>query len=181
MEEITSSNCPILKCFRGLKIEFAQIIIWIVFGILLMFSFHSILSVFQSFNPIEMASVSYQEIQKFKNFEIPPINIWLVITFILYFLLAYFLFSTSYAGIGSAVEQEQDAQCLSTSVLIPLILPILFSSLVMTNPDGILSVILSIFLFFSLILMIIHIATTSVPMWEIIIFYFNDSNFLLYG
>lgn len=146
-----------------------QILIWIVFGIIILFSLPSILSIFQNSSPIEMANVSNQEIQKFKNFEIPPINIWLVITFILYFLLGYLLFSTLFAGIGSAVDQEQDAQYLSMPVLIPLILPILFSSYVMTNPDGILSVILSIFPFFSPILMIIRIASTAVPMWEILL------------
>lgn len=146
-----------------------QILIWIVFGIIIIFSLPGILSIFQSSNTIEMSSISNQEIQQFKSFEIPPINIWLGITFILYFLLGYFLYSTLYAGIGSAVDQEQDAQYLSIPVLVPLILPILFSPYILANPNGILSVILSIFPFFSPILMIIRIASTSVPWWEILL------------
>lgn len=145
-----------------------QILIWIVFVIIL-FSLPGILSIFQGSNIIEMSRISNQEIQQFKSFEIPPINIWLLITFILYFLFGYFLYSILYAGIGSAVDQEQDAQYLSIPVFVPLILPILISSYILANPNGILSVILSIFPFFSPILMIIRIASTSVPWWEILL------------
>ncbi|MGQ9820081.1 MAG: ABC transporter permease [Candidatus Kapaibacteriales bacterium] len=146
-----------------------QILIWVVLGVVIVFSLPGILSLIQYPGSVEIANLSNEEVQKFKNFEIPPIDSWLIITFILYFLLGYFLFSTLYAGIGSAVDREEDAQYLSIPILIPLILPILLSSYVLNNPDGIFSVILSIFPFFSPILMTIRIASTSIPLWQLLL------------
>jgi ABC-2 type transport system permease protein len=73
-----------------------------------------------------------------------------------------------FAAIGSAVDQESDAQQLQTVITLPIIIPILFIQYILSNPDGTLSVVLSLIPFFSPILMMVRIATTNVPIWQVI-------------
>lgn len=103
------------------------------------------------------------------GFEMPYISPWLGIAFLFYFLSGYFIYSTLFAAVGSAVDQEQDAQQLQWPITIPIILPILFIFNVMSNPDGTLAVILSLIPFFSPILMMVRVAATEVPIWQVIL------------
>jgi ABC-2 type transport system permease protein len=91
----------------------------------------------------------------------------ILIAFLFYFLSGYFVYSTIFAAIGSAVDQEQDAQQLMTPISMLIIIPMLFISVVMTNPDSTVSVILSLIPFFTPILMIVRVAATQVPFWQI--------------
>ena len=102
------------------------------------------------------------------SFEIPDISIWVGVAFIFYFLSGYFIYSTLFAAVGSAVDQEQDAAQLQTPVTLPIIIPIFFIFNIMQNPDGIVAIILSLIPFFAPILMIVRIASTNVPAWQII-------------
>jgi ABC-2 type transport system permease protein len=103
-----------------------------------------------------------------KSFVIPDISIWLAAGFLFYFLAGFFIYATLFAAIGSAVDQESDARQLSTVVTLPIIIPILFIGSVIMNPDGLLSIGLSLFPFFSPVLMIVRVAATEVPLWQII-------------
>ncbi len=91
----------------------------------------------------------------------------IIIAFLFYFLGGYFLYATLFAAIGSAVDQDQDAQQLMTPVSILIVFPMLFIPLVMSNPDSTLSAILSLFPFFTPILMIVRVAAGSPPFWQI--------------
>lgn len=100
--------------------------------------------------------------------EIPPITPGIAIAFIFYFLAGYFIYSTLFAAVGSAVDQEQDAQNLQLPITLPIIIPIMFIFNVMSNPDGNLAIALSLFPLFTPILMIVRIAAGHVPAWQII-------------
>jgi ABC-2 type transport system permease protein len=100
-------------------------------------------------------------------FDIPKIGFGIVIAFFYYFLIGYFIYATLFAAIGSSVDQESDAAQLQGPVTIPIIIPILFIGNVISNPDGNLAIILSLIPFFSPILMIVRIAATDVPIWQI--------------
>ncbi len=102
------------------------------------------------------------------GFVIPYISPWIGIAFIFFFLTGYFIYSTLYAAVGSAVDQEQDAQQLVMPLTIPVIIPLLFIFNVMSNPDGILAVVLSLIPLFTPILMVVRIAATNVPVWQIV-------------
>lgn len=91
----------------------------------------------------------------------------ILIGFLFYFLSGYFVYSTIFAAIGSAVDQEQDAQQLMTPISMLIVIPMLFISVVMTNPDSTVSVILSLVPFFTPILMIVRVAATQVPFWQV--------------
>ena len=71
------------------------------------------------------------------------------------------------AAVGSAVEQQQDAQNLLLPVMTPLIVPILFLFFIIESPNATVSVVMSIIPFFSPILMVLRAAIASVPLWEI--------------
>src|SRR5690606_11122283 len=76
----------------------------------------------------------------------------LIVYFLLFFLGGYLLYGSLFAAIGSAVEQESDAQSLQLPILVPVILPALFLPFIADNPDAPVSVILSLVPFFSPIL-----------------------------
>lgn len=147
-----------------------QILIWlIVFGVGLYLGAPLII---QFFNPEMMQSAmgANNELSNLPyGFELPTISPWLVIALIFYFLSGYFLFSTIFAAIGSAVDQESDAAQIQAPISMFLVIPMLFISVVIINPDSVLSVVLSLIPFFSPTLMVIRIAASEVPLWQIII------------
>ncbi|MBM2816870.1 MAG: transporter permease [Ignavibacteria bacterium] len=102
-----------------------------------------------------------------KGFEMPHISPWLGVGFIFYFLSGYFIFSSLFAAVGSAVDQESDAQQLMTPVSLLIVIPMLFIPYLMTNPDNTLSIVLSLFPYFSPMLMMVRISATNVPFWQV--------------
>jgi ABC-2 type transport system permease protein len=92
----------------------------------------------------------------------------IVFWFFLFFLGGYLLYASLFASVGAAVEQSQDAQSLMFPVTIPIIIPILFISYVIEEPNAPLSVGLSLVPFFSPILMMVRLGAANVPLYEVI-------------
>ena len=109
---------------------------------------------------------SSQAMAEAAGLSIPTIPFTLIAWFILFFLGGFLLYASLFAAVGSAVEQQQDAQNLLLPVMTPLILPILFLTFVLESPDATISVVLSLIPFFSPILMMLRAAITTVPIWE---------------
>jgi ABC-2 type transport system permease protein len=109
---------------------------------------------------------SSQAMAEAAGLSIPTIPFTLIAWFILFFLGGFLLYASLFAAVGSAVEQQQDAQNLLLPVMTPLILPILFLTFVLESPDATISVVLSLIPFFSPILMMLRAAITTVPAWE---------------
>ena len=93
----------------------------------------------------------------------------LLVAFVLFFVGGYLLFSGLFAAVGSAVDQEADAQSLQAPIMIPLVLPVLFVTSVANNPDGPLSVFLSLFPLSSPVIMIVRMAVSDVPLWQVVL------------
>ncbi|PKL84884.1 MAG: hypothetical protein CVV22_10930 [Ignavibacteriae bacterium HGW-Ignavibacteriae-1] len=145
-----------------------QVLFWIVLmGIFVSFG-GSIAAGFMGTPDMATAGAEMQDqnamIEMLNNISISP---WLIVAFLFYFLAGYFIYSTLFAAVGSAVDQESDAAQLQIPVTLPIIIPIMFIANVMSNPDGTLAVVLSLIPFFTPILMIARIAATSVPIWQI--------------
>jgi len=79
------------------------------------------------------------------------------------------MYASLFAAIGSAVNQEEDAQQLQTPITMGLIIPILFMPVIMGNPDSTLATILSLIPPFTPILMTARIAATTVPSWQLLL------------
>ncbi len=114
-------------------------------------------------------AASQEMISMLNTMKLPTISPLLVVGFIFYFLSGYFIYATLFAAIGSSVDQLQDAGSLSAPLTLVVILPILCIPNVMLNPEGTLAVVLSLFPFFSPILMVARVAAISVPLWQIIL------------
>lgn len=102
------------------------------------------------------------------------INFPLIIsTFIFYFFGGYLLYSSLFAAVGSAVNEDpQDAQ----SLLLPIMMPIIFAIVIMTkavnDPNSGLSIFGSLFPLTSPVVMMARIAhgiPEGVPLWQLIL------------
>lgn len=100
---------------------------------------------------------------------IPTVPLDVVIWFILFFIGGYLLYASLFAAVGSAVEQQQDAQNLLYVVLIPLIVPIIAAGYIMEVPNGAIAKVLSYVPFFSPVLMPVRMTAANVPVWEVIL------------
>ncbi|MEM7786642.1 MAG: ABC transporter permease, partial [Bacteroidota bacterium] len=91
----------------------------------------------------------------------------LVVAFVLFFIGGYLLYSALFAAVGSAVDQESDAQSLQAPVVLPIMLPVFFLAIVADEPDSTLALVLSLFPLSSPILMVVRMAVTDVPVWQV--------------
>ncbi|WP_299315796.1 ABC transporter permease [uncultured Aquimarina sp.] len=93
----------------------------------------------------------------------------LVLSFFVYFIGGYFLYSSIYAAIGAAVDSETDSQQFMLPILLPLMLGIYVGFFaVIENPHGTVSTVFSMIPLTSPIVMLMRIPF-GVPWWEILI------------
>ncbi len=151
------------------SVGLTQVLVWVLIAGAALGSSGSIIQAFLPKTTGMQAAQGMQGMQLPGGFEIPPISPWLGLAFLFFFLIGYFLYSSLFAAIGSAVDQEQDAQQLQTPITLPLIIPILCIGPVINNPDGVLAIVLSLIPFFTPILMIVRIAATQVPVWQVVL------------
>jgi ABC-2 type transport system permease protein len=89
--------------------------------------------------------------------------------FLVYFLLAFFLYATLYAGLASLVKRQEEVQSV---IMLPLLLLssgyVLFFFVVAT-PDATVTKVLSYLPFWTPIFMLLRLAAGTVAWWEIVI------------
>jgi ABC-2 type transport system permease protein len=104
----------------------------------------------------------------FKEVAKLPLGLMFVL-FVFYFLGGYFLYSSVFAAIGAAVDNETDTQQFMLPVMLPLILGVYVGfATVITDPNGPISTIFSMIPFTSPIVMLMRVPF-GVPWYEIII------------
>jgi ABC-2 type transport system permease protein len=99
--------------------------------------------------------------------EYQSFDLTLIFYFFFYFLGGYLLYGSLYAAIGSAVDQESDAQQLVLPVTMPLVLCMLIIGRIIQNPNGSIARFCSIFPFFSPMTMLVRLASVEVPWYEL--------------
>lgn len=82
------------------------------------------------------------------------------------FLVGYFLYASLFAAVGAMCSTEEEAQQLQFPVVMLVIIPIIFLMPMMENPESGWAVALSLFPFFSPILMFARVAAGAAPAWE---------------
>lgn len=97
------------------------------------------------------------------------------INFILYFIGGYLLYSSLFAAIGSAVNQQEDAQQFMMPMMIFMIFALYTGLYSIENPDGPLAVWCSFIPFTSPIVMMVRMPY-EIPVWQNVL-----SLILLYG
>lgn len=91
----------------------------------------------------------------------------ILVSFVVFFLLGFFLYATLYAGIGALCNSVQDSQQFHTPLMMGLVLPMMLLSLVLRAPDSTLSVVLSLVPLFSPVLMFMRVCVETPPLWQI--------------
>ncbi len=99
--------------------------------------------------------------------ELPTLSPLLLVFFVIFFVLGFLLYGTLYAGIGAAFDTEQEAQNFQAAVTMILIVPLVLMIQIMNQPDGTLSVVLSLVPLFAPMLMILRMTLTAVPAWQL--------------
>ncbi len=92
----------------------------------------------------------------------------MIVSFIFFFLGGYLLYAALFAAIGSAVDNEADTQQFMLPVTVPLLLAIIMSNLVISNPDGPVAFWLSIIPLTSPVIMMVRIPF-GVPFMELML------------
>ena len=100
---------------------------------------------------------------------LPHVQLSMLVYFVIFFVLGYFLFATLYAIVGATVGSEEEAQQAQFPVTIIIVIPMMIFTTVMANPNGGLAVTLSMIPFFAPTLMMLRIAVSSPPLWQILL------------
>ncbi len=158
-----------------------QFLIWIVLGLVLMFSLSAVLggqqeTVAAAQVTAEQTEVAMSFVDKLQLYiaEIPVASI--LIGFVIFFIGGYFLYSSFYAAIGAAVDSETDSQQFLMPIIMPLMLGVYVGFLtVMNDPHGTVAVVFSLIPLTSPIVMLMRIPF-GVPLWQLAL-----SIVLLYG
>lgn len=151
-----------------------QFFIWAIIGLSLLFS----ASVFLGANvgatnqiPPEMMQSAQNELATTAQLyvaEIMNLPIAAILScFVIYFIGGYFLYSSFYAAIGAAVDNETDSQQFLLPIIMPLVLGVYIGFFTVVNdPHGTIATIFSMVPLTSPIVMLMRIPF-GVPLWQI--------------
>ena len=114
-------------------------------------------------------AASQQEVLAAADITLPSLSFDVFIWFVLFFLFGYLLYAGLFAAVGAMVEQQQDTQGILLPVMMPIILSIMFIQPVLESPHSALAVVLSLIPFTSPIPMVVRLAVTEVPIWEVLL------------
>lgn len=154
-----------------------QMMAWIALGTVVVFILGQVFA--GSVDP-QQATQQMQQMQAMQGQEtgmarmmvggvaLPSISIGSILLFLFYFLAGYFLYATLFAAVGSAVDQEADANQLTLPVTMPVVITMLFIGNVVASPNGTLAVVMSLIPLFTPILMTVRVAATDVPLWQVL-------------
>lgn len=82
---------------------------------------------------------------------------------VVYFVLGYLLFGALMSGIGASVNADQEGRQIASILSMMGVLPFIFSFTYLTDPNGVVPTLLSLFPFTAPVGMILRISWTSVP------------------
>jgi len=96
-------------------------------------------------------------------FQLPPsFLIWGLI----FFLLGYAVYASLMAGLGSLVPNLREASQATIVVIFPLIIPMFLINILIEEPNGLASTIMSLFPLTSPVAMMTRLASGDVPLWQ---------------
>ena len=97
------------------------------------------------------------------------VSIPFYLLFLVYVLLAFFLYATLYAGLAVMVRRQEEVQSATILAQLPLIIGYLLFFLTVASPDATLTKVLSDVPFWSPMLMLMRIALGAAAWWEIVV------------
>lgn len=145
LSSATSTELMTGKLLGVGAVGLTQIIVWTVMG-----------------GVIALPSLAAQA--SFGGLQISPT---VMVSFVLFFLLGYLLYSTMYATIGAITTTEQEGQQVQFIIVIPLVLSVFMLMPVLRTPNSAAVVGMSLIPFFAPILMFARIVVQTPPLWQI--------------
>ncbi|WP_292380400.1 ABC transporter permease [Methanosarcina sp. UBA289] len=97
--------------------------------------------------------------------KIEPVTLFLAI---IYFIFGFLFFASVMAGIGAVTSSLQESQQIAGFFTFVAAFPLIFMQMIVTNPDSLFSVFLSLFPISSPVAMLARMGTTSVPLYQIL-------------
>ena len=91
----------------------------------------------------------------------------ILISFVMFFLLGFFLYATIYAGVGAMCNTIQDSQQFQMPLNMGLVIPMMLLSLVLRSPNSTLATVLSLVPLFSPVLMFMRVCVETPPLWQV--------------
>lgn len=156
------------KIFGVSLVGLTQFILWILLTL--------IISTIAEFVLLDINNLSSQTnntnefliVQEIKSLTGGIDLIQIYISFIFYFIGGYLMYSSLFAAVGSAVDNEADTQQFILPITVPLILAFILIQPIIENPDGPLAFWMSIIPFTSPIIMMVRLPF-GVELWELIL------------
>lgn len=158
-----------------------QFLIWIILGVAMFIAVGSMfgLQMGSGMPAVEPGAIEVSKINIIQNYITELFTLplgTLAISFVIYFIGGYFLYSSFYAAIGAAVDNETDSQQFLFPIMVPLILGVYVGFFtVLDNPHGTIATVFSMIPLTSPIVMLMRIPF-GVPLWQLIV-----SVLLLFG
>jgi ABC-2 type transport system permease protein len=87
----------------------------------------------------------------------------------IFFLLGYGLYAALMASVGALVSNVKEGSSITTLIILPLIVPLVFISGLVQNPNNGISVALSLIPLTSPVAMMTRISATQVPWWQLLL------------
>lgn len=97
------------------------------------------------------------------------VSIPFLLLFLVYFLLAYFLYSSLFAGLGALVRRQDEVQSVIQIPLFLMIASLALFYVAVFSPDETLTRVLSFFPFWTPVLMLARLGLGTVAWWEVIV------------
>jgi len=149
MEIIVTSISPTqlmaAKVIGNLSVGLTQLVVWILFGIIGIFSLYRI----------------------FPNLQSTKIDFSFLLLTILVFIPAFVMIAAMMAALGATTTETREAQQIAGIFTIPMVLPYWFMQVLMEKPNSPLSIFFSLFPFTAPISLPMRVAFSSVPTWQI--------------
>jgi len=153
-----------------------QFFIWAILGLALMFAASALLGIDASPAakiPPSVVKAAHQEFALTAQMYIK--ELWglpiatILSCFVIYFIGGYFLYSSFYASIGAAVDNETDSQQFLLPIIMPLVLAVYIGFFTVINdPHGTVATVFSMIPLTSPIVMLMRIPF-GVPWWQLVI------------
>jgi len=152
-----------------------QFIIWSILGLGLFFILSTFFNVQMGGAAAARPEVAQASQEAMQGVQIYISELWklplltIFISFIVYFIGGYFLYSSLYAAIGAAVDSETDSQQFLLPIIMPLMLGVYVGFFtVISDPHGTVATVFSMIPLTSPIVMLMRIPF-GVPLWQIIV------------
>ena len=95
----------------------------------------------------------------------PYILVWGVV----YFLLGYAVYASLLGAVGAMLPNLRETSQATMVVILPMIIPLMFISVLIAQPNGLLAVGLSLFPLTAPVTMMLRLTITTVPAWQLLL------------